>query len=109
MGQDTTVDNSLTGVANTGVNTAVGNVSDPTTATDPGTAPAAAVSSGTAAATGGASQDSIVQEASAVATQAAHIVITQLALIVNIGLAAANSGANVAAAGARDGRAWCRR
>ena len=103
VSQGTTVDNSQTGVANTGVNTAVGNEGDPAPATDPGTAPAAAVTSGAATATGGASQDAIVQEASAVATQAAHIVITQLALIVNIGVAAANSGANVAAAGSGAG------
>jgi hypothetical protein len=101
--QDATVDNSQTGVANTGVNDALGAgsvSSEPSRSAAEVGAPAASVVSGSATAVGGDSTDSISQQATAIATQAAHIVITQIALIVNIGLAVANSGANAAAAGA---------
>ena len=48
----------------------------------------------TPAAVGGDTTDSITQTAVASATQAAHIVITQVALVVDIGLALANTGAD---------------
>jgi hypothetical protein len=99
VGQDTTVDNTQTGVANSGTNTAVGDSPGSTSpVTDPGGSSSASVASGDATSVGGGTQDAISQQATAVATQAAHIVITQLALIVNIGLALSNSGADTAAA-----------
>jgi hypothetical protein len=99
--QDATVDNGNTGVANSGANTATGVVPGGNTSAGNDNAssqPSATVVAGSAGATGGASTSRISQTAVASATAAAHVFITQLALIVNVGLALASSGSNDAAA-----------
>jgi hypothetical protein len=100
--QDATVDNGSTGVANSGANTATGVVpdgGDTTAGNDKASShTSVGVVAGSAGATGGASTSGISQTAVASATEAAHVFITQLALIVNIGLALASSGSNDAAA-----------
>lgn len=101
--QDTVVENTQTGVANTGANaaTGAGGSGGTTSGATPGNG-SSSVTTGAATAVGGDTHDSITQQAAAVVTGAARIVITQMALIVNIGLAAANSGANAAANTAGD-------
>jgi hypothetical protein len=96
ISQNAAVDNQAVAVGNSGVNT-VSNTGtgggSPVSATGD---PSATVQTGASSATGGATADSITQQATASAAAAAQVIIEQIALVVNIGLAAATSGQNTA-------------
>lgn len=97
VNQDTAVTNEGTAVGNSGVNSATTPAGTGTPA--PSGSVSASVSAGGATATGGATSDGVQQQATANVAGAGRVVIEQIALIVNIGLAAAVSGQNVASAG----------
>jgi hypothetical protein len=96
--QDTQVKTTGTAGADTGGNTATTDGSG-TGTTTPSTGGNASVDSGRSHATGSADTNTITQKVDASAADASAIDVLQVALVINIGIGVADSGANHAAAG----------